>query len=272
VKTRLGALLGAAFLAAGALPALAQTRPLLTEPAVTAPAGTLVLETGFDVIADEPSYVSGALRTGWAGPLLRFVYSPARNVELDLEWVARVGEWGEEGRGGAQSSDFGDASFRAKWRIRDGGTRGATLGARFGVIYPETSYEDKQFRPLGLGPNTIRTYVEALYTQPLGGPRVHANAGLFVFDEVYRGHDQRDFFSYGLALEWPAARSVTLLAEVAGRYGDGQPGSDVTSEARGGVRLGTGGLRWDAAVRRGLAGPDGTWGVTAGLAWTILPR
>ncbi len=272
VRPPLGTLLLAAVAAANADPALAQTRPLLTEPAVTAPSGTLVFETGFDVIADEPSYVTGALRTGWAGPLLRLVYSPAASVELDLEWVARVGEWGEEGRSGAQSSDFGDVTLRAKWRILDGGARGATIGARFGVILPETSYEDKQFRPLGLGPNTIRTYVEALYTQPLGRLRVHANAGLFVFDEVYRGHDQRDFFSYALAAEWPATRSLTLLAEVAGRYGDGRPGADVTSEARTGVRFGTGRLRGDAALRRGLAAPDGTWGVTAGLAWTVPPR
>jgi hypothetical protein len=272
VKPPLGLVVGVALVAASAVPALAQTRPLLTEPAVTAPAGTLVLETGFDVIADEPSYVTGALRTGWAGPLLRLVYSPAASVELDLDWVARVGEWGEEGRNGAQSADFGDVTLRAKWRIRDGGARGATFGARFGVILPETSYEDEQFRPLGLGPNTIRAYVEALYTQPLGRLRVHANAGLFVFDEVYRGHDQRDFFSYALALEWPATRPLTLLAEVAGRYGDGKPGSDVTSEARAGMRLGSGRLRWDAALRRGLAAPDGTWGVTAGLAWTVRPR
>jgi hypothetical protein len=272
VKPPLGLVVGVALVAARAVPALAQTRPLLTEPAVTAPAGTLVLETGFDVIADEPSYVTGALRTGWAGPLLRLVYSPAASVELDLEWVVRVGEWGEEGRRGAQSSDFGDVTLRAKWRVVDGGGRGATIGARFGVVLPETSYEDKQFRPLGLGPNSLRAFVEALYTRPLGRLRAHANAGLLVFDEVYRPHDQRDFLSYALAVEWPATRSLTLLAEVAGRYGDGKPGSDVRSEARAGVRFGSGRLRWDAAVRRGLAAADGTWGVTAGLAWTVLPR
>ncbi len=272
VKPPLGPIVGVALVAVGAGPALAQTRPLLTEPAVTAPAGTLVFETGFDVIGDEPSYVTGIRRTSWAGPLLRLVYSPAASVELDLEWVARVGEWGEEGRNGAQSSDFGDVTLRAKWRIVDGGPGRPTAGARFGVILPETSYEDKQFRPLGLGPNTLRAYVEALYTQPLGPLQAHANAGLFVFDEVYRGHDQRDFFSYALAVEWPATRSLTLLAEVAGRYGDGKPGSDVTSEARAGVRLESGRLRWDAALRRGLAAADGTWGVTAGLAWAALSR
>ena len=53
--------------ALGGARAAAQTRPLQTEPAVTAPAGTLVFETGFDVIADEPSYVTGVERTNVAG-------------------------------------------------------------------------------------------------------------------------------------------------------------------------------------------------------------
>jgi hypothetical protein len=81
----------------------AQTRPLRTETAETAAAGTLVLETGFDVIADEPSYVTGAARTRWDGPLLRAVYSPADSVELDVEWVAAVGVVGEAGRGEEQA-------------------------------------------------------------------------------------------------------------------------------------------------------------------------
>jgi hypothetical protein len=178
--------------------------------------------------------------------------------------------WGEEGRGDVQPWDWGDVTLRAKWRILDGGSRGPTIGARFGAILPETSFEDREFRPLGLGPNTLRAYAEALLTQPVGRARVHLNAGLFVFDEVYRQHDQRDFLSYGLALEWPATRSLTLLAEVAGRAGDGEPGAEVRSEARAGLRLGRGRLRWDAALRRGLATADGTWGATFGLAWTVL--
>ena len=89
-------------------------------------------------------------------------------------------------------------------------------------------------------------------------------------DEAYRPHDQRDFTSWGLAFEWPATHSLTLLTEVAGRTGDGTPGTDAHGEARAGVRLGSGRLRWDAAVRRGLSRADGTWGVTAGLAYDAL--
>jgi hypothetical protein len=272
VKLPLGALAGAALVWASAGPALAQTRPLLTEPAVTAPAGTLVFETGFDVIADEPSYVTGVERTSWSGPLLRLVYSPAGNVELDLEWVARVGEWGEAGRGDIRSSDWGDVTLRAKWRVVEGRGRRPTLGARFGIALPETAYNDKQFRPLGLGPNTMRMFVEALLTQPLGRTLLHVDLGLFLQDEVLRPHEQRDFLSFGVAVERPAWGRLAVLAEFAGQAGPGVPGTRPHSEARAGVRFGSGRLKWDAAVRRGIAGADGTWGVTAGVAWTVLPR
>ncbi len=249
--------------------AVAQNHPLQTEPAVTAPAGRLVLETGFDVIAREPSYITGVERSAWSGPLLRLVYSPADNVELDVEWVVRVGVWGDHQRGGAKASDFGDFALRAKWRIAEGGEGRPTIGARFGVFLPETSYDDKLFRPLGLGPNTLRFFVEGLLTQRVGHGQLHANAGLFLADEVLRPHDQRDLLSYGLALEWPVRAALVALVELAGRVGDGRPGVDARSEARAGLRLTRGRVVWDVALRRGLAAADGTWGGTAGLSWTI---
>jgi hypothetical protein len=269
VKALHGVTFAAVLAALGAGRAGAQTRPLLTEPAATAPTGTLVLESGLDAIADEPSYVTGVERTRWEGPLLRLVYSPSRNVELDLEWVTRVGVAGEEGRGDIQSSDWGDVTLRAKWRLVEGKGGRPTIGARFGVVFPQTSYEDEEFNPLGLGSNTLRGLVEGLLTQPVGRVRIHVNAGLFLHDEVYRPHDQRDFLSYGLAVECPVSPRLALLAEVAGRAGDGAPGADERSEARAGLRLGRGRLRGDVAVRRGLTEADGTWGVTAGLAWDL---
>jgi hypothetical protein len=251
VKALHGVTLAAAVAALGAGPAGAQTRPLQTEPAVTAPAGTLVLETGFDVIADEPSYVTDVERTRWEGLLLRLVYSPASSVEVDVEWVARVGVAGEEGRGDIQSSEWGDLTLRAKWRMVEGRGRRPAIGARFGVILPQTSYEDEEWNPLGLGPNTIRALVEGLLTQPVGRGRVHVNAGLFLHDEVYRPHDQRDFLSYGLAVEWPVSDRLVILAEVAGRAGDGAP-----------VR--TSGRKRAPACGSAGAGCGGTWRCAAG--------
>ena len=248
--------------------AAGQDRPLQTESALTAPGGTLVFETGFDAIADEPSYVAGVERNKWEGPLLRLVYSPAANVELDVEWVARVGVWDEPGRV-VQDSDWGDVSLRAKWRALQGRGRRPTLAARFAVTLPETEFEDEQFRPLGLGPNTTRVTIEALATEPIGSVRLDLNLGFLLFEEVFRAHEQRDFLAYGVALAWPMRPSLALLAELHGRAGDGMPGADQSAELRAGVRIGRGRLRADAALRRGLCAADGTWGLTAGLRWVV---
>jgi hypothetical protein len=260
----MGSRLAAALLLLAAAEAAAQTRPLLTEEATTAPAGRLVLETGFEAMAEEPSYVTGVKRTRWDGPLLRFVYSPAANVELDLEWVVLVGAGEEPGREAVH--DAGDVTLRAKWRILGG--EGFACGARFGVTLPNTNFADASGQPLALGPDSTRVFAEALLTQPLGRARLHANAGLLIMDEVFRAHQQSDFLSYGLALAVPMG-AVEAVLEVAGRAGEDEPGTDQRSEVRLGFRFGRGRVKADLAVRRGLAPADGTWGGTLGLSWAI---
>jgi hypothetical protein len=259
--------LGAAFaLVLAAAPALPQTRPLQTEEAETAAAGRITFETGADGMAQEPSYLTGLERTRWEGPLLRVVFSPSSNIELDLEWVAVVAASWELGRD--TLVDAGDVSLRAKWRlVASRGSRPA-LGVRFGVTLPNTSYNDMSGRPLGLGPDTLRAFAQALYTQPLGRARLHVNAGLLLFDEVFRPHEQSDFVLYGLAITVPFG-ALQAVAEVAGRAGEGEPGAEERSEVRAGLRIGRGRVKGDLAVRRGLLEADGTWGGTIGLTFSI---
>lgn len=73
-------------------PVLSQQLPLLTEPASPLPTGTVQLEVAGSSLGDEPNYLTGLPRTTWAGPLLRLAYAPAESVELDVEWVVRVGQ------------------------------------------------------------------------------------------------------------------------------------------------------------------------------------
>jgi hypothetical protein len=250
----------AAAIAASALgpPAFAQTRPLQTEEARTARGGTVVVEAGAQAIAGEPNFLTGAERDRWDGPELRLVYSPSDNVELDVEWTARVGARGDPDFGDV--SDFGDVALRAKARLAGGGR--SAFGARFTVLLPQTSFGN------GLGPNTIRMSAQALATIGVGRGAVHANAGLAILDEPLRAHEQRDFFAYGLAAVAPMG-AVEVVAELAGLAGDGAPGADERGEARAGLRFGRGAVRADVAVRRGLTDATGAWGLTAGLSWTI---
>ena len=255
-------LAGAIILALGAASvARAQTRPLLTEEATTAPAGALVVEAGADAIRREPNFLTWLERDRFDLPVLRLVFSPADTVELDVEWVGRIIARDDPTFGTV--ADFGDVSLRAKLRLRDRQGGSPALGARFGMTLPETSFGT------GLGPNTMRMSAQMLLSQPLGPATLHLNAGLAIQDEALRAHEQRDFLAYGMALEAPLSRALTAMAELAGVAGRGKPGTDAHAEARAGLRVGAGRVRADAAVRRGLAKADGTWGMTAGLTWRV---
>jgi len=247
-----------------AAPLLAQTRPLLTEPATTAPVGTVVFETGMDYIASEPNFVTGQPRNRYDGPLLRLVFSPAGNVEIDLEWVALV--WTPDDPVFGSASDAGDVTLRAKARLLGGKAGCPTLSTRFSVSLPETKSTQ------GLGPNTLRMLAQVLATVGAGRVAFDANAGLELQDKVESTSAQSDFLAFGAALSWKAAKHLQLLGELAGRVGSGSPGADQHVEARLGARFGSGRVVADAALRRGLTDADGTWGVTAGLSWTLRRR
>lgn len=251
-----------ATLSLPAVIASAQTRPLLTEEASTAPAGTIVLEAGAQAIRGEPNFLTGSPRDRWDGPEMRLVYSPADPVEIDVEWTARVGVRDDPDFGSV--SDFGDVALRAKVRLA-GGEDGA-IGARFAVTLPETSFGN------GLGPNTLRLSAQMLASRRLGGAWLHLNAGLALHDEPLRAHEQRDFLAYGAALTAPAGESLVLVAEVNGLLGKGAPGADERGEARAGARVGRGRVRADAALRRGIGTAAGTWGLTAGVSFSMGPR
>ncbi|PYQ42145.1 MAG: hypothetical protein DMF77_13865 [Acidobacteria bacterium] len=134
--------------------------------------------------------MTGRPRESWAGPVLRLVHSPSDSVEIDLEWTARVGQRDDPDFGSV--SDWGDVALRAKVRFVDEGRGHPAIGARFGVLLPETSFGN------GLGPNALRMSAQILASQAIGGVTLHGNAGLALHDEVFRTHEQRDFLAYGL--------------------------------------------------------------------------
>jgi hypothetical protein len=255
-----GAFLCVVVVICAASPGAAQTRPLTTEEAATAAAGTVVLEVGGQAMREEPNFLTGEPRLRYDGPQLRLVFSPADTVEIDVEWTARVGVRDDPHFGSV--SDFGDVALRAKVRLVEESEARPGLAFRFGVTLPETSFGN------GLGPNTLRMSADVLLSKRMGALSLHGNAGLALQDEPLRTHEQRDLLAYGVAAEIAAGR-LDLVAEVAGLAGKGMPGADARHEARAGVRVGRSRLRGDVAVRRGLGDADGTWGLTAGLSFRL---
>ena len=245
--------------------ALAQNLPLQTEPATTAAGGTLVLETAGQAVGEVPNPLTGDPRTVLDMPLLRLVYSPAKEVELDLEWIGQVIAVNDPAFGDV--SDWGDVTLRAKWCFAAEKPDRPALAVRFAVSLPETDFT------YGLGPNTLRMRAEALLSKQLGRTTVHLNLGFATEDHPLGGPSQSDFVAYGAALEQPVAPGVVLVGEVAGLgAGDGRPGTERRGEARFGLRCGRGRVVADAALIRGVEVASGRWGVIAGLSWRIKPR
>lgn len=245
--------------------ARAQTRPLQTEEATTAGAGRIALEAGLSLMGKEPNFLTDGQRTRLDAPVLGLVYSPAANVEIDLEWRGRVVAFDDPDYGTV--SDWGDVTLRTKLRLFQDRKQSSAIAARFALTLPETN------QGKGLGPNTLRMSAQLLATKALGPFAVHANLGLAIHDEVFTPHSQDDLFAYGLAVERSVGARLTLLGEIAGRAGSGLPVIERTHEARAGIRYSVRRLALDAAVRRGLGNSDGEWGLTAGLTWTArVPR
>lgn len=241
--------------------ASAQTRPLQTESAETASAGSLRLEAGAQVVAGEPNFQTGKPRERWDLAELLVSYSPAGNVEFRLGWTGRILAVGDRDLGDV--SDWGDVVLGAKVRFLEQSQYRPALSARFGITLPETR------AGAGLGPNELRMAAQFLLSKTLGRVTAHANLGLALHDRPLMLQSQSDFLAWGLALTGPIGRSTEFLAEAAGLAGEGEPGADPHAEVRVGVRTGAGRVRWDVALRRGLLSADGGWGLTAGLAWSI---
>jgi hypothetical protein len=107
-------------------------------------------------------------------------------------------------------------SLRAKWRLLESRGGRPAVAARFGVTLPETSYNDIAFRPLGLGPNTLRAFVQGLFGWRFGGTRLDLNLGLLVFDDLSPARAARFFTRPAFAQAAGRAR---------GRHGDRRPPS-----------------------------------------------
>lgn len=270
-------LLPALLLLALAAPALAQERPLTTQPVETIPPGELLLQLGFEFLQDARFPLSGLEGDLSRIGVLDVHMGVSRAVELQIQGTIRqflsVSQQNPAfvapslSRGGTSTSDFGDITLAAKMHLLRETERRPAIGLRFGFEMPNTN------ETRGIGLNTTNIVVTLLAQKHFGKLNVFGNAGLGILQAPAGLFSQNDVILYGLGATYPVHKRVTVVGEVAGRQSTRS--TSVTSalvatgsrsEARLGFQVFAGGFRWDFAGLAGLTRDDADSGFVFGVS------
>jgi hypothetical protein len=265
------------LLLSGPLPALAQSRPLVTEDPETVPAGNILLEAGFDhqrAISYPVSGLQGNLtRFGTFG--LSFGVSSIAEIQLDggVRNNLAIVDMTDAPLAnmldltGETTSDIEDVTIGAKVRfVRETLSRPA-LAVRFWTRLPNAGNES------GLGLDTTDFHFVFAIAKTVQSVRVVGNVGFGILPDPIRGDRQNDVLDYGISVARAVRQDVELVGELNGRKNTraGEPpiGTDSRATMRLGGRITRGPVRIDGALMLGVTDRDPTWGFTAGATWVF---
>ena len=256
----------------------AQQRPLITEDVDIIPPGTLRIEGGLDFMQGAKYSVSGIkgdlTRVGVIG--VNIGMGP--NVEFQIEGVAQnylsINSRGPSAiplnlaSGANSTTDTGDFTLWAKFKLRNETKRGPSLGFRFGVALPNSSQGS------GIGLNQTNAYGSILVGKKFGADgrfNTFGNLGLAILTAPTQLFSQNDVITYGVAGIFRINKQFSVAGEVNGRAntrpGSGPLGTESQSEARLGMQIRASGLRFDFAGIKGLTSFSPNSGFTVGVTY-----
>jgi hypothetical protein len=264
-------------LAASAVPASAQQRPLVTEDPETVGAGNILLEGGFDEWRDV-TYPASGLK----GNLLRL---PTLGVSFGLSSIAELqidgGLYnrlnitrrldgplaGELNFDGDSTHDVEDIVVATKIRVLSETAGRPAIGLRFATRLPNAGNES------GLGLDTTDFHVQGLVGKTVQSIRIVGNFGLGILGDPTEGGNQNDVFDYGVSVARAVRQGVELVGEINGRAstrsGTPPPGTESRSVLRVGGRITHNTVRLDAGLILGLTSRDPSVGLTVGATWVF---
>ncbi|HXF04633.1 MAG TPA: hypothetical protein VNM72_04365 [Blastocatellia bacterium] len=270
----LGLLIG--VLLSGVRAAGAQQRPLLTEDVEIVPAGRIRLDLGFDFLQNQRFSLSGLRGDLSALGVIALNWGLSSNVEVELQGTIQNFLGIEESfRPSAiplrlpspgSTNDVGDFSFWTKILLRRETARVPALGIRAGVELPTTD------QSRGIGTNQTNVIAALLVGKQMGRGKIWGNLGVGILSAPLERFQQNDVLVYGLAGLYPVTNRVDLVGEVNGRANTRQRaplGTESQGQARLGLRLRAGGLRWDVAGVKGLTSFSPTAGIVFGVSFDI---
>jgi hypothetical protein len=278
VKKLVLCILALAAVVGAARPALAQSRPLVTEDPETVPVGNILLEGGFDITRDTFYPASGLrgtlIRLGTFG--LSFGVSSIAEIQIDggLRNRLKINSVDPEAPlasmltvTGTSTSDFEDLQIGAKVRILSETATRPALAIRFSTRLPNAGNES------GLGLDTTDFHFLFLGAKTVQSIRFAGNFGFGILGDPLRGDRQNDVIDYGASVARAVATGVELVAELNGRFssrsGEAPVGTGSRSMLRAGGRVTRGPVRLDGALLIGITTDDPSWGVSAGFTWVF---
>lgn len=260
-----------------AVPAWAQSRPLVTEDPETVGPGQILLEAGIDYSREAFFPASGLqgnlMRLGTLG--LSFGVSSIAEIQIDgglrnrLSITNRLAGplSGMLDITGDSTSDVEDLVVGAKVRFVSEGVRWPSLAVRFATRLPNAGNES------GLGLDTTDFALALALGKTIQQVRVVGNAGFAILGDPTRGDRQNDVFIYGVSIARAVANGAEVVAELNGRANTRSGTAIVGTESRAAMRVGSrltrGPVRLDAALLFGITERDPTWGFTTGLTWVF---
>jgi len=278
VKRWLGsAALTGALLLSGS-PALAQSRPLVTEDPETVPVGFILLEAGVD-------FLHGAVFpvTGLTGNLTRigaygFSVGVSKIAEIQVDGAMfdrlKVTDFDPTAPLAplfagtvSERSSFGDVTVGAKVRFLSETVGRPAIAVRFATRLPFLDLDT------GVGAQTTDFLVGVSLGKTVRSIRMVANTGFGILGDPVLGNQQNQVFTYGGSVARAVATGAEIVAELNGRLDLGTDVPPLGTENRLGIRLGGrytyGPVRIDAAFIIGANEGDSPWGLTFGATWVF---
>ena len=269
---------GTAGLMAGlAVPAWAQSRPLVTEdPEVVGP-GQILVEAGADYARQALFPASGLQGTLWRlGTFgLSFGVSSIAEIQLDGGVRNRLAISSRFAAplahmltvAGDSTGDVEDLTIGAKIRFLSETEGRPSMSLRFATKLPNAGNES------GLGLDTTDFAFGLAIAKTVQSVRVVGNAGFAILGDPTRGDRQNDMLTYGVSVARAMKPGFEIVAEVNGRANTRSSNAPVGTESRSMVRVGSrftrGPVRLDGALLLGITEKDPTWGISAGLTWVF---
>jgi hypothetical protein len=267
-------------LAAAAVIAQAQQRPLITEDVDIIPPGSVRIEAGIDFLQGAKFPASGLTGDLTRVGVLGISVGLAPNVEFQIEGVAQnflsinsrsASAYPLSVAPGANSTnDTGDFILWTKFKLRSETRRGPSFGFRVGVGLPNSN------QARGIGLNQTNAYGSMLFGKKFGHNgrlNTFGNLGIAILTAPTQLFTQNDILTYGAAGIFRINKQFSIAGEVNGRAntrtGNGPLGTESQSEARLGMQIRASGLRFDFAGIKGLTRFTHDSGFTVGVTYDV---